>query len=63
MGRCNAAVLAYFMMGNHCHFVLHTHRANLSRLIRYLNLKTAATPLSRASVGVLEGLLDRRFAG
>ena len=45
MNRCNAAVLAYCMMGKHCHFVLHTHRANLSRLMRHLNLKTAATPV------------------
>ena len=48
MNRCNAAVLAYSMMGKHGHFVLHTHRAKLSRLLRllrHLNLKTAATPV------------------
>ena len=35
MDRCNAEVLAYCLMGQHCHFVLHTHRANLSRLLRH----------------------------
>ena len=35
MDRCNAEVLAYCMMGKHCHFVLHTHRAKLSRLMRH----------------------------
>ena len=36
MDRFNAAALAYCQMGNHCHFVLHTHRANLSRLLHHL---------------------------
>lgn len=36
MGRFNAAVLAYCLMGKHCHFVLHTHRAKLSRLLHHL---------------------------
>ena len=35
MDRCNAEVLAYCLMGQHCHFVLHTHRAKLSRLMRH----------------------------
>jgi UDP-2,3-diacylglucosamine pyrophosphatase LpxH len=30
-------VLAYYQMGNHDHFVLHTRRANLSMLMRHLN--------------------------
>ena len=62
MDRFNAAVLAYCMMGKHCHFLLHTHRAKLSRLLRHLNLKTAATSVPRPSARVLEGLLDQRFA-
>ena len=45
MDRFNAAVLADCTMGNHCHFVLHTHRAKLSRLLLQLNLTTAATPV------------------
>lgn len=35
--RFDAEVLAYCLMGNHCHFVLHTRVANLSRLMRHLN--------------------------
>ena len=37
MGRYDAQVLAYCLMGNHYHFVLHTRQANLSRLMRHLN--------------------------
>ena len=44
MDRFNAAVLAYCLMGKHCHFVLHTHRANLSRQMRHLNLKNGSYP-------------------
>ena len=35
MDRCNAEVLAYCLMGQHCQFVLHMHRAKLSRLLRH----------------------------
>jgi REP element-mobilizing transposase RayT len=37
MARFDAQVLAYCLMGNHYHFVLHTRQANLSRLMRHLN--------------------------
>ncbi|MBX3599282.1 MAG: transposase [Rubrivivax sp.] len=37
MDRFDAQVLAYCLMGNHFHLVLHTRRANLSRLMRHLN--------------------------
>ncbi len=37
MQRVEAQVLAYCLMGNHDHFVLHTDRANLSLLMRHLN--------------------------
>lgn len=37
MERFDAQVLAYCLMGNHFHVVLHTRRANLSRLMRHLN--------------------------
>jgi len=30
-------VLAYCLMGNHYHFVLHTRQANLSLLMRHVN--------------------------
>ena len=33
MDRFDAQVLAYCQMGNHCHLVLHTRQANLSRLM------------------------------
>jgi putative transposase len=35
--RFDAQVLAYCLMGNHYHLVLHTRAANLSRLMRHLN--------------------------
>lgn len=37
MDRFDAQVLAYCLMGNHYHLVLHTRRANLSRLMRHVN--------------------------
>ena len=37
MDRFDAEVLAYCLMGNHYHFVLHTRAANLLRLMRHLN--------------------------
>lgn len=37
MDRFDAQVLAYCLMGNHYHLVLHTRMANLSRLMRHLN--------------------------
>jgi putative transposase len=37
MQRFDAQVLAYYLIGNHDYFVLHTRRANLSRLMRHLN--------------------------
>jgi REP element-mobilizing transposase RayT len=35
--RFDAVALAYCLMGNHFHFVLHTRQANLSRLMRHVN--------------------------
>jgi putative transposase len=37
MERFDAQVLAYCLMGNHFHLVLHTRHANLSRLMRHVN--------------------------
>lgn len=37
MDRFDAQVLAYCLMGNHYHLVLHTRQANLSRLMRHVN--------------------------
>jgi REP element-mobilizing transposase RayT len=37
MARFDAEVLAYCLMGNHYHFVLHTRQPNLSRLMRHVN--------------------------
>ena len=37
MERFDATVLAYCLMDNHYHFVIHTRRANLSQLMRQLN--------------------------
>ena len=37
MDRFDAQVLAYCLMGNHYHLVLHTRQGNLSRLMRHVN--------------------------
>jgi putative transposase len=37
MERFDAQLLAYCLMGNHYHLVLHTRHANLSRLMRHVN--------------------------
>ncbi len=37
MDRFDATVVAYCLMGNHYHLVLHTRQANLSRLMRHVN--------------------------
>ena len=37
MGRLDAEMLAYCLMGNHYHFVLRTRQPNLSRLMRHIN--------------------------
>ncbi len=37
MDRFNAQLLAYCLMGNHYHLVLHTRQGNLSRLMRHAN--------------------------
>lgn len=37
MDRFDAVVMAYCLMGNHYHLVLHTRQANLSRLMRHVN--------------------------
>jgi putative transposase len=59
MSRFDAQVLAYCLMGNHYHFVLHTRQANLSLLMRYLNgVYTQAFNRRHAKVG---HLLQGRF--
>lgn len=37
MSRFDAQILAYCLMDNHYHFVLHTRKANLSLLMRHIN--------------------------
>jgi putative transposase len=66
MERFDAQVLAYCLMGNHYHLVLHTRRGNLSRLMRQLNgVYTQAHNRRHGLVGhVLQGrfkaiLVDR----
>ena len=54
MDRFDAQVLAYYQMGNHYHLVLHTHQANLSRLMRHVNgVYTQAFNQRHALVGHL----------
>lgn len=59
MSRFDAQVLAYCLMGNHYHFVLHTRQANLSLLMRHVNgVYTQAFNRRHAKVG---HLLQGRF--
>ncbi|MBL8414799.1 MAG: transposase [Propionivibrio sp.] len=59
ISRFDAQVLAYCLMGNHYHFVLHTRQANLSLLMRHLNgVYTQAFNRRHAKVG---HLLQGRF--
>ena len=37
MGKLDAEMFAFCLMGNHYHFVLHTRRANLSALMHHVN--------------------------
>jgi len=37
MERFDVQALAYCLMDNHYHFVMHTREANLSRLMRHIN--------------------------
>lgn len=61
MDRFDAQVLAYCLMGNHYHFVLHTRQANLSRLMRHLNgVTTQAFNRRHGKVG---HLFQGRFKG
>ena len=54
MSRFDAQVLAYCLMGNHYHFVLHTRKANLSLLMRHVNgVYTQAFNRRHAKVGHL----------
>ena len=59
MERFDAQVLAYCLMGNHYHLVLHTRSANLSRLMRHLN--GVFTQRFNRRHGVIGHLLQGRF--
>ena len=59
LDRFDAQALAYCLMGNHYHFVLHTRAANLSRLMRHVNgVYTQAYNRRHGKVG---HLLQGRF--
>jgi len=56
LARFDGCVLAYCLMGNHYHLVLHTRRANLSRIMRDVNgIYTQA--YSRRHGGVLRAVI------
>jgi putative transposase len=57
--RFDAQVLAYCLMGNHYHLVLHTRQANLGRLMRHLN-GVYAQAFNRRH-GVVGHVLQGRF--
>jgi putative transposase len=59
MDRFDARVLAYCLMGNHYHLVLHTAQPNLSRLMRQLNGVT--TQLFNRRHGLVGHLFQGRF--
>ena len=59
--RFDAVALAYCLMDNHYHFVIHTRRANLSRLMRQINgIYTQAYNRRHHKVG---HLFQGRFKG
>ncbi|MBL8514819.1 MAG: transposase, partial [Betaproteobacteria bacterium] len=61
MDRFDATVLAYCLMDNHYHLVIHTRRANLSRLMQQLNgIYTQAYNRRHSKVG---HLFQGRFKG
>ena len=57
--RFDAQVLAYCLMGNHYHLVLHTRQGNLSLLMRHLN--GVYTQAYNRRHGVVGHLLQGRF--
>ena len=57
--RFDAQVLAYCLMGNHFHLVLHTRQANLSRLMRHVN--GVYTQAYNRRHGVVGHLFQGRF--
>ena len=59
MERFDADVLAYCLMGNHYHFVLHTRSANLSLLMRHVN--GVYTQRFNRRHGLVGHLLQGRF--
>jgi REP element-mobilizing transposase RayT len=59
MGRFDAEVLAYCLMGNHDHLVVRTRQANLSRLMRQLN--GVDTQLFNRHHGLVGHLFQGRF--
>ncbi len=61
LSRFDAVALAYCLMDNHYHFVLHTRRANLSQLMRQINgVYTQAYNRRHSKVG---HLFQGRFKG
>ena len=61
MERFDATVLAYCLMDNHYHFVIHTRRANLSQLMRQLN--GVYTQMYNRRHGKVGHLFQGRFKG
>jgi putative transposase len=59
MDRFDAQVLAYCLMGNHYHLVIHTRAANLSRLMRHIN--GVYTQRFNRRHGLVGHLLQGRF--
>jgi REP element-mobilizing transposase RayT len=59
MDRFDSEVLAYCMMGNHYHLVLHTRQPNLSRLMRHVN--GVYTQRFNRRHGLVGHLLQGRF--
>lgn len=61
MVRFDAAILAYCLMDNHYHLVIHTRRGNLSRLMQRLN--GTYTQAYNRRHGMVGHLLQGRFKG
>jgi REP element-mobilizing transposase RayT len=62
LSRFEGEMLAYCLMGNHYHFVLHTRQANLSRLMRQINgVYTQAFIAGTTRSGMCSRAASKRF--
>jgi hypothetical protein len=61
MHHSDEQVLDYCLMGNQDHFVLHTRRANLPRLMRHFNGVVTHSTAATARWGICSRAVSRQF--